>query len=517
MNSRRESLKKRREPLQSTSEALSGETQLGIPVTRQIKVINNSIIPSFPTTHATLSRSDLSSINIQEIRKRPKPPDEASTKRYKTSSIQINQASYPQPPVGEQSISIRTCPWCARILCNTLSESEWRQHVDQDFEPYICLSEKCPESHPAYPTFDGWFKHMRLHNQRWNEQFYLTSSWVCTVCDANAEVYSSPHALHCHMKRSHSNNFTSEQLEIISRQSKLDQSRAGLDCLLCCFVVEEQEFPDSVVFPKRLRGKVKQETVEAARAAFRMTNPDPHSRNCSDTSSGSDDMGASHDQSNQNEDRSAAVSRHIAAHLQTLMFLTLRFADVQNYNGSLDDDTRSDSVEIDGGNGSSEPNDVARLSDVASDPDIIMKDTTGNVDGTESPTDIDDPTNDGILIPDTDLDISDIPRQYDDHSPENDDFLMRLIESGAYQSSRISPFPFTQPGKSKLLETGLKRHAKRDTKAPAHPCPHCPQHQGPKAFYRAANLATHMRRMHSSHPPAEAEPYEQAPTNKKSH
>ncbi|KAI0449228.1 hypothetical protein F5B21DRAFT_518328 [Xylaria acuta] len=449
INSRQETLKKRREPLPMIPEVPSGKTQTSAPATQPTRVINNSIMTSITTTHSALSQSDLSSVNIQEIRNSGRPPDEASTKRYKTSSIQINQTNYPRPPIAELDISIRTCPWCAKLLSNTLSESEWRRHVDEDFEPYICLSEECLETHPAYPNFDDWFKHMRLHSQRWHERFYLSSSWVCAVCEANPEVYTSPHALYSHMERSHSDGFTNEQLEIISRQSKLDQPRSGNDCLLCCFVVGEQAISGEVVFPKRRKRGVKQENTKASRRALEMVNPDPHSPNLLDTSSDSDDTDTPRDQSQQqNEDRSVAMARHVAAHLQTLMFLTLRFADIQNYNGRLDDDIKSDSVEIDEGNGSLERNDVARLSDVVSDSDIVMTDTTGNMDSTTAVIDIDDFVEDEIVIPDTNLDLSDIPRQYDGLMPENDDFLRKLIDSGAYQPSRIKheiPSPVSPP------------------------------------------------------------------------
>ncbi|KAI0860593.1 hypothetical protein F4860DRAFT_503923 [Xylaria cubensis] len=435
MNSRQEKFKKRREPLASIPEVSSNEIETGVPGNQPMRANNNSIIPGLPKSPTISSQSDLSSYNIDKIRNHAKLPNEASTKRYKTSSVQIDQVNYPRLPIAEPDSTIRTCPWCAKHLNNTLSESDWRQHIDQDFEPYICLSERCSEAHPAFTTFDGWYKHMRLHSRRWHQRFHSASSWVCTVCEANPKAYNSPPALYSHLKRSHGDKFTNEQLEILSRQSKLDKPTAGNSCLLCCFIVEEQDIGDETVLQRRPTREVQQETPKGN--ILEITNPDTHSPSLSDTSSDSDISDPHQDQSQEQEYPSVAVARHIAAHLQTLMLLTLRFADVHNYNETLGDDIKSDPVEIHNTSEVLERNNLSRLSDVASLSDIIMKDSMENVESTEAPMDIDDYVEDERLIPDTDLDLSDIPRQYDRILPKNDDLLRGFVESGIYQPPHI--------------------------------------------------------------------------------
>jgi nucleoside phosphorylase len=121
------------------------------------------------------------------------------------------------------------------------------------------------------------------------------------------------------------------------------------------------------------------------------------------------------------------------------MLLTLRFAALQKDDGVLHDDIKSDSVDIDDGNSASRGNDLGRLSDIDSQADVSMKDMDGEDNGGDAMDLDDDVVEDVIPIPDTDLDLEDVPRQCDGLAAENDAFLKKVIESGAYQSWREEP------------------------------------------------------------------------------
>ncbi|UKZ73754.1 hypothetical protein TrVFT333_001404 [Trichoderma virens FT-333] len=453
LDSRHNKLKSRRElriGLPPIHEVPNDETQNRSGINKLAMTIKN---PPIRTSRPVApSQSDLSSVNMHRIRNRLRPPDEASTRYNKTSSIQVNQGNYPRPPVRNQSGNIVTCQWCSEPLGEQPpSESAWRRHVDRDLKPYICLLEECSEAHPTYPTFDEWFRHMELHGWRWHQQVYLTSSWVCTICEFSRDIYNGPQALYSHLKELHSSDFTDAQLQAISRQSKTELPRASNDCLLCCFAVEEQGHNDEAIFPKRRKEQPKQEASKSARKSFEMTNPDPHSSDpgVSDTSSDSDDMDSHQQRRQRNKDRSKTVARHVAIHLQVLMLLTLRFAAIlQDDDGDLDDGAKSDSVDIDERNSALVGADLGRLSHIASEADITMKDgQEGNE--AEDAEDNEDSNNDDIVeddmpVPDTDLDLQFVPRQYDDFAAKNDEFLNRLIESGAYQSWQDEIAPTTE-------------------------------------------------------------------------
>ncbi|KAL7820891.1 hypothetical protein V8C26DRAFT_419188 [Trichoderma gracile] len=401
--------------------------------------IRNSSVQKLFRQLPALSQSDLSSVNLQQIRNRLRPPDEASTRLHKTSSIQVNQGNYPRIPTTRDGSTVITCQWCSEpLIKKTLSESEWRRHIDRDLKPYVCLSEACPDAHPAYATFDEWYKHMELHDWRWHQHTYLTSSWVCTICESGSGTYTSPQALYLHLEEFHGRDFTHAQLQAISRQSKTEQPRASDDCLLCCFAVEEQGKSGQAVFPKRRKGQTKQKARKSARKTLEMAHPSPHSSgsDLSNTSSDSDGMGSGN-KKRHSKDRSMAVSRHVAVHLQVLMLLTLRFAEaLQDNDGDVSDDARSNSVDIDEGNSASGATDLGRLSHIVSDEDVTMKDeshevnTEGNMDFIESLDD--DLAADDMLVPDTDIDLEFVPRQHDNLAVEDDEFLKELIESGDF-------------------------------------------------------------------------------------
>ncbi|KAL6881284.1 hypothetical protein J3F83DRAFT_47012 [Trichoderma novae-zelandiae] len=436
--------------LPSIHEVPHSEMQTNTRSPQQTMAIKNRAVQRLLRPPPAFSQSDLSSVNLQQIRSRLRPPDEASTKFHKTSSIQVNQGNYPHIPAATHDSYVIACPWCSELLNKkTLSESEWRRHIDRDLKPYICLSEACPEAHPAYPTFDEWYRHMELHDWRWHQRVYLTSSWMCTICEFSLHTYISPQALYSHLEESHSGEFTHAQLQAISRQSKTEQPRTSNECLLCCFAVEEQGNCGEAVFPKRRKGQTKQEASKSARKTLEMANPNPHSSDSelSDTSSDSDDVGSDH-RTQRSKGRSKAVSRHVAVHLQVLMLLTLRFAAaLRDNDGGVDDGTKSDSVDIDEGNSASNGTDLGRLSHVTSEDDVTMKDGSdegnggGDIEPDEGPRD--DITADDVPVPDSDIDLEFIPRQYDNLAVEDDEFLNELIESGDFLSWEDIPAEFS--------------------------------------------------------------------------
>lgn len=278
---------------------------------------------------------------------------------------------------------------------------------------------------------------MGNHNRRWYQQIYLSPTWVCTICEFDLGVYGNPQALHSHLQEFHHDDYTSEQLRIISQQSKIKQPRAWDDCLLCCFKVEKENDNGTTGFLKRTNGISKHDAVKSARTTYLMMHPGHYSSDESDISDTSPDLDmiSLQQRLQKTEGRSKAIARHIAVHLQVLMLLTLRFAALQKDDKNLvDDDLKSDCVDIDDENSSSKSSDPEKLSGIDSKRDVAMEDMSDEADSGVAKNMDNDLLEDGIPVPDTDLDFSGIPRQYDGLVAENDAFLKNVIESGAWQS-----------------------------------------------------------------------------------
>lgn len=122
-----ETRRERRIGLAPIHEVPNSETQPSNPVIQLAVMPKNPVFANILRPPSAPSLSDLSSVNMYQIRNRLRPPDEASTRFHKTSSIQVNQGNYPRLPATEKGSSIFTCYWCSELLSKkTLSESEWR-------------------------------------------------------------------------------------------------------------------------------------------------------------------------------------------------------------------------------------------------------------------------------------------------------------------------------------------------------------------------------------------------------
>ncbi|KAM3419506.1 hypothetical protein BST61_g2849 [Cercospora zeina] len=73
----------------------------------------------------------------------------------------------PQPP-GQGRF---TCPVCCCIV-TFRSEKQWRQHIVDDLQPYVCIHEMCASAYRAYSSARQWQHHMTLaHPVGWSCPF----------------------------------------------------------------------------------------------------------------------------------------------------------------------------------------------------------------------------------------------------------------------------------------------------------------------------------------------------------
>ncbi|KAK1253166.1 hypothetical protein MKX08_004353 [Trichoderma sp. CBMAI-0020] len=215
--------------------------------------------------------------------------------------------------------------------------------------------------------------------------------------------------------------------------SKKDNYNNGEDA----YKVNEEDSQGTTGFLKRTNGILKHEAFKSARTTYSMMHPGHYSSDGSDFSETSSDvdMNTFQQRPQRTEDRSKAIARHIAIHLQVLMLLTLRFAALRKDDNDLvDDDLKSDDVDIDEENSSSKSNASESLSDIHSRKDVVVEDMDGEDDPGAAKDLGNDLVKDDIPSPDPDFGLENIPRQYDGLLVENDAFLKKVIESGAWQS-----------------------------------------------------------------------------------
>ncbi|KAK0708483.1 WD40-repeat-containing domain protein [Lasiosphaeris hirsuta] len=241
--------------------------------------------------------SEASSVNSQLVyRNISGSPSHVGSKKRKTSSIQINMAGYPKAPQPANSLNFITCQWCGETHEKRRFEGdEWRKHVDKDLKPYICISENCRELPCSFTTFKAWNQHMTAqHGLAWYQDVYPPSSWVCAIClDASSNGFQHPNELYIHMKSRH--DFSETQLAAIVHLSKIQVQRRPDICPLCCLHVEDG--PEGL--PKPMLPGHGENTVPST---VRKNDKEP----------------------------AELMARHVAAHLQALMFLTIRLMSIRD-------------------------------------------------------------------------------------------------------------------------------------------------------------------------------------------
>ncbi|KAK7699053.1 hypothetical protein SLS64_011967 [Diaporthe eres] len=386
-------------------------------------VLSHIVQPSF---QGSVSQSDLSSVRMSYVLDQLRGPKQASTTSPKTFSIQVNQANYPRPPASEGKST--RCEYCSELLReDDLGGSAWR-----DLKPYACLAEQCPEVDAVFPSFEAWFEHMQMHGRRWHQKNYQTTSWRCVIC-GDQQMYNNSQDLCSHMEKLHQDTFALSHIPAIARQSRVEH-RAANGCLLCCFAIEpeEEEANQGASRPKRPRAPYAGEGAKSSRSSRSMTSPgakmiepDPLD---SESSSDSDEQ-----QVPEISELSRTVARHIAAHLQVLMLVTLRLSSLQN--GQDDDasvEIQSNYAELDenysvpGSDDSRKPSDIVSLNDGTMERD---EEFAGDE---EKTTILDyDTTEDRVPSPDIELDFSDVRRSF---APQDDKFLKKMIEHGSFQN-----------------------------------------------------------------------------------
>ncbi|EER44821.1 conserved hypothetical protein [Histoplasma capsulatum H143] len=360
--------------------------------------------------------------------------DQVSNKSdMQTSPYQFHQENYPKPPEKRNTNKI-ACEWCSSVLTQEiLKPINWRQHVDADLTPYMCIADECPDSHPHFSEFNDWLKHMQGHGQHWYQELFQVMSWRCLDCTPDLKVFINSHRLLLHMQEQHKEHYTDRQIEIISRNSTGREPRLD-KCRLCYYKIGETASPKHLYSRKRRKQPLQEMEIKIARANSEMSHPKPHSSIDDpsfdfDRRAESDDDGSDDADGSPNPKAAKTMALHVAGHLQVLMLLTVRLASIQSNEEILIENIDNDSANADVDCNSSCEYDFGKLSDI----DLLDATRDGPLQKTHA-SDFDIPYSPGTPIPDDESfgDWNHIPRLH--IPPEEDKFLQQVIKSGAYQS-----------------------------------------------------------------------------------
>jgi hypothetical protein len=174
------------------------------------------------------------------------------------------------------------------------------------------------------------------HGVMWHQDVHPQATWVCAVCHEPSEGFQSPQALYSHMENVH--HFTEAQLEAIVTQSKVQGRRRPDICPLCFLAVEEDPGIASKSYTasglvstdavkRQHEPPVPESTPKRVRAGGDVGHTSPREPEAPAKARSNDELTETGDR---NSSRSDLMARHVAAHLQGLMFLTIRLMSLHN-------------------------------------------------------------------------------------------------------------------------------------------------------------------------------------------
>ncbi|KAL6796745.1 hypothetical protein J3E68DRAFT_401724 [Trichoderma sp. SZMC 28012] len=154
-----------------------------------------------------------------------------------TPLVPTEDISYPQPPrpLGDGNPSWATCHWCSESYpYNKFQDkSWWRRHVDHDFQPYICLFDTCPYS-PGFDSFSSWAEHMEKHHSpNWIAKINSKAIWRCKIGHELPELFDDEASLRDHMRKHHLDSYTEHQLGRIARRGSIRIPGSQDICPIC--------------------------------------------------------------------------------------------------------------------------------------------------------------------------------------------------------------------------------------------------------------------------------------------
>jgi len=174
------------------------------------------------------------------------------------------------------------------------------------------------------------------HGVMWHQDIHPQATWVCAICHEPSEGFQSPQALYSHMENAH--HFTEAQLEAIVTQSKVQGRRRPDICPLCFLHVEEDPSMASKSSTARAlvsadaarrqhEPPVSESTPKRVRTSSGVGQASPREPKATVKARSNDELTEAGDR---HSSRMELMARHVAAHLQNLMFLTIRLMSLHN-------------------------------------------------------------------------------------------------------------------------------------------------------------------------------------------
>ncbi|CVK84415.1 uncharacterized protein FPRN_01946 [Fusarium proliferatum] len=148
---------------------------------------------------------------------------------------------YPNAPFLDEGHQEVLCRLCSTPINHSIIESKeaWKNHIDHDLRPYVCVSEECEQPQFLFPTVKDWRSHMEVfHGLEW-PQYVHRSRWTCPYCEPVSEstVFTSAEDFSRHLSEgdTHMHWFSPGSIDLykLTIECKQYDPISKRDCPLC--------------------------------------------------------------------------------------------------------------------------------------------------------------------------------------------------------------------------------------------------------------------------------------------
>ncbi|KAI0186319.1 hypothetical protein EV127DRAFT_439039 [Xylaria flabelliformis] len=297
-------------------------------------------MPARPLRQLAVSETENSGLNLEKSQQY----NDGSVDVSDTSTVTSITQRYPYPPQPRPKNGDRycACDWCLDEIniSNLDTPGWWRAHFKKDLQPYVCISEDCSGPAVYFTSFSKWRKHMDdVHTTDWARKIHCPKVWYCDVSPHEYLEFKGKEELEHHLRNEHTNDLSSKQLERRLARNFLPAPRQAGTCPLCnqdiskIYEVQESLFSeDRAALPMALN-----ETGRSNKGS-RVRFHDLEDTSSSDGET-SEDLADDLSSLNSEEIRKldlGKVSKHIARHLKSLSFLSIRYLDCDAVAGEGD-------------------------------------------------------------------------------------------------------------------------------------------------------------------------------------
>ncbi|KAF8465065.1 hypothetical protein BDZ91DRAFT_728618 [Kalaharituber pfeilii] len=183
------------------------------------------------------------------------------------------QFTIPPPPHPYQVLSGKpqyfSCPYCHKIV-QISRRREWKKHVLEDLQPYICTYESCAQPDRLFISRKEWYDHELQDHRR---------EWVCNLKHCRNLVFCSRSSFHTHLCWMHD-----DVLSDTANAADINHDKLAFISSHCEVPAESEQkcpFCSTCLIPSNLRNHLADHLIDIA--LFTLPRP------CLDTSNSQGD------------------------------------------------------------------------------------------------------------------------------------------------------------------------------------------------------------------------------------